>query len=302
MRTEREAALQDARAERAAALEELHAERNARRDYEYEARKKLYAECEPLLFQFVELGERAIWRIKDFAIFGREHRLAGEPDSLFDDEYYRVATTYRIFSPFVVFSLMQRVLTLVDLSLDARIKAYYELGRVLVGSFNDDYALAATVPSLPEYDQTADDDRQVIVYGDLTTAAEGLIVERAGEKPRCMTFGEFAAYSASRKKHESLDAVSAFITSIDPRKTPVAWRMLIVQYSVHRAFHRLSLVSSEAVQGKMSFDFVDEIPMDARADFDWRDSPDEATDEAVLVAPLAAARKYIEQRLSGYEL
>ena len=32
-------------------LEAEQAEQNARRDYEYEARKRLYHECEPLLFQ-----------------------------------------------------------------------------------------------------------------------------------------------------------------------------------------------------------------------------------------------------------
>lgn len=35
----------------------------ARRDYEYEARKRLYQECEPILFQFSELYESALRRI-----------------------------------------------------------------------------------------------------------------------------------------------------------------------------------------------------------------------------------------------
>jgi hypothetical protein len=38
-------------------------EQAARRDYEYEARKRLYQECEPILFQFVELSESALKRI-----------------------------------------------------------------------------------------------------------------------------------------------------------------------------------------------------------------------------------------------
>jgi uncharacterized protein YxeA len=36
------------------------AEQDARRDYEYEARKRLYQECEPILFQFAELSESAL--------------------------------------------------------------------------------------------------------------------------------------------------------------------------------------------------------------------------------------------------
>ena len=35
-------------------------EQTARRDYEYEARKRLYQECEPILFQFAELSESAL--------------------------------------------------------------------------------------------------------------------------------------------------------------------------------------------------------------------------------------------------
>jgi biopolymer transport protein ExbB/TolQ len=44
----------------ASELEEQRAVRDARRDYEYEARKRLYAECEPLLFEAAELAERHV--------------------------------------------------------------------------------------------------------------------------------------------------------------------------------------------------------------------------------------------------
>ena len=44
-------------------LAEKQAEKNARRDYLYEARKRLYQEYEPLLFQLVELSESALKRI-----------------------------------------------------------------------------------------------------------------------------------------------------------------------------------------------------------------------------------------------
>ena len=37
-------------------FEEQRAERDARRDYEYDAKKRLYAECEPVLFEAMELA------------------------------------------------------------------------------------------------------------------------------------------------------------------------------------------------------------------------------------------------------
>ena len=44
-------------------LEEQRAIKDARRDYEYDAKKRLYAECEPLVFQALELAESARFRI-----------------------------------------------------------------------------------------------------------------------------------------------------------------------------------------------------------------------------------------------
>ena len=50
-------------------------EQSARRDYEYEARKRLYQECEPILFQFSELSESALRRIYALARNAREGNL-----------------------------------------------------------------------------------------------------------------------------------------------------------------------------------------------------------------------------------
>ena len=44
-------------------LEEENKERDAWRDYQYEARKRLYHECEPLLFLLAELSETALGRM-----------------------------------------------------------------------------------------------------------------------------------------------------------------------------------------------------------------------------------------------
>src|SRR5262245_54437043 len=46
---------------------ESKAERDARRDYQYEARKRLYHECGPLVFQLAELSEAAFYRITGLA-------------------------------------------------------------------------------------------------------------------------------------------------------------------------------------------------------------------------------------------
>ena len=43
-------------------LAQAKAEKDARIDYEYEARKRLYHECEPLLFQLTEVTASALAR------------------------------------------------------------------------------------------------------------------------------------------------------------------------------------------------------------------------------------------------
>jgi hypothetical protein len=286
--------------------QERYAKRNARRDYEYDARKKLYLECEPLLFQFVELGERAIGQIELLAAFSRSRELEDDSRNAFRNTYFRSATVYRLFAPLVVFSLMQRILTLVDLSLDPRIKAYYELSKILFASFRDDLEIARAHPPIPDYGAHSNADRQkagrqVVVYGNLTNAAEQLIVEREGGKPRCMTFGEFETYFATASHNTSLEAVSDFIVSINPRTRPVAWRILIAQFIIYKTFHRLTSVRSEDIHGKVTFDFVSDVSASDRERLDWR-SHDEASDTDVLAAPFEGARNYIRSRLSGYPL
>jgi hypothetical protein len=50
-----------------AELIETQERRKAQRDYEYEARKRLYSELQPLLFQLVEASDNAYWRIQGLA-------------------------------------------------------------------------------------------------------------------------------------------------------------------------------------------------------------------------------------------
>jgi DNA-binding protein H-NS len=50
----------------------------ARREYEYDARKKLYEAYEPLLFQFNELAENALRRVIALARASRQGKLEGK--------------------------------------------------------------------------------------------------------------------------------------------------------------------------------------------------------------------------------
>ena len=87
------------------------AEQDARRDYEYEARKRLYQECEPVLFQFAELSESAIRRIYALARNAKEGNLGPDRYWLSTDHYFIRSTIYRLIAPLAAFKLLQHRLT-----------------------------------------------------------------------------------------------------------------------------------------------------------------------------------------------
>src|SRR4051794_28676361 len=66
---------------------EQQAERDARRDYQYEARKRLYHECGPIIFQLAELSEAAFYRVTGLAQTARQGNLEPGPHSFLRDEY-----------------------------------------------------------------------------------------------------------------------------------------------------------------------------------------------------------------------
>ena len=76
-------------------LEEQKAEKDARREYEYEARKRLYQQYEPLLFQLVELAENGLNRIYSLARTARQGNLSLAPNEgwLYDARNYYLAST-----------------------------------------------------------------------------------------------------------------------------------------------------------------------------------------------------------------
>src|ERR1700741_4790112 len=63
------------------ALQDAASARTARRDYEYDARKRLYKEVEPLLFQLFEASEHSYFRVKSLARTCRNGNLGKGPAS-----------------------------------------------------------------------------------------------------------------------------------------------------------------------------------------------------------------------------
>ena len=116
---------------------------DARQSYEYDARKRLYQECEPLLFQARELVNEARGRITGLAIAARNGDVREDGAGwLAKPGYYTLSTCYSLVAPATAFLLLQRRLTDFDLGLEPRIQAQYEVLKLLYTSVSDDFGLA----------------------------------------------------------------------------------------------------------------------------------------------------------------
>jgi hypothetical protein len=148
-------------------LAELTSERNARRDYEYEARKRLYVELEPVFFQMVERSHRALNRIRVIAENSARGKIleSGRLGHGWErDPYHMTSTVWDLLAPLAYLRLAQQKLTALDLSVDPQLRWQYVLGRELYESWTDGNDLAAQPPPL-DYDDEERDTRQHVLPG-----------------------------------------------------------------------------------------------------------------------------------------
>jgi hypothetical protein len=211
------------------------AERDARRGYEYEARKRLYTAAEPLLFQLYEHAGNAVERIADLAKRSGEGHLG--PDGWLTDNwrYYRTSTFYNLLAPGAAFWLLRERITFLDLSLDPVLEFQYKVAFAAYETWSADFALARQAPRIA-YDPNADQHWQGILPGDRERPLHALFVGD-GEASRIMTYIEFEdAYDqkTSRLRKEIAGFIEIF-EGFTPASHPVLWRVLVAQYFVYRA-------------------------------------------------------------------
>jgi hypothetical protein len=290
-------------------LQEKQAERNALRDYEYEARKRLYHECAPLIFQLLEQAEGVINRVSNLARTASQGNL--EPGQTWlSRRYYRLSTYYRFLSPLATLKLLQSHLTSVDLSLDRYLYCQYLLARQIYYSFADDFDLARAGEPQLNYDPHSGDAesrrltspaiywQQGVPIGILDNAVQSLIFKLPEGSSGVMSFAEFEKEYNQRGSavQQALDRISYLFEDFHPRSRPVLWRMLITHASLYRALLRVR----SARPFDLAFAALSEFPLPERSTFDWR-KPDEHVqldDAKVLHEPFDVARMYLSQPLN----
>lgn len=298
-----------------AQLTDVHSERDARRDYEYEARKRLYAEVEPVLFQLVELSEAALHRIYSLARMARLGNLDANPSSWLSDgsHYYYRSTLYHLMAPLAAVKLLQQRITFVDLTVEKSIVAQYALAKRLYFSFTDDFEFARCEPAI-SYDPNSNELtpeirraepwkfwRQGVFIGWLENFAEAMLVEGTnGRATRVKSFGEFetAWNKAESSLAQAAKNIEYLLLYFHPQKRPVLWRTLVVQSCIYAAFFNIRENKLRGIAP--SEKPLTGIPRSKRGDFDWRGDPTEVSAKEALEAPFSVAEHYLEKHLSEF--
>jgi hypothetical protein len=291
-----------------AAHTESQSERDARRDYEYDARRRLYEGTEPLLFQLVERAEELQDRIAGLARTARNGELEPNKGWLSSgDDYYLRTTIHRLVAPVSIFQLIQERLTMVDLGLDKLIRMQYGMSRLLAWAITDHFRLAESPPPILHYDPYARHPNKVSRFfqglpsGLLETAGQSLIVQTESGTARVMRFGEFnSTYdNLDSPVRSACEPVSDLMLNFHPRSHPVLWRTLIAQAHLCAAFKatrdRATVMDSDRESSvELPWEM---LPAGERTGYDWRQSTDADTDEDVLEDPFTAARAYLRANL-----
>ncbi|NWJ40024.1 MAG: hypothetical protein HXX12_03510 [Geothrix sp.] len=279
-------------------LQSAAKERDARRDYEYEARKRIYEECEPLLFQATEAAAKARDRIASLARTAAQGRLKpGEGSWLEIDPYYLRSTIYYLLAPMAVFRLLRSRMTWLDLSLEPAIGTHYALLKEAAGMFTRDFELAGCEPKLA-YDPHSEPTREQVAaapaiyrwqgwaHGDLERSLDLLIREDGKGRLQLVSYGEFDKHfrkgdKSGKDDHALLQAWEEFFRPFHPARLPVLWRVLVAQAILYQGLENLHRSGAEGTPRPLAA-----VGPDPR--FDWREPGTEASIAASASAQEAA--------------
>jgi len=305
VRADRNQAAQNATARSLAELESRLSRENdaakAKQDYEYEARKRLYAELYPLAYQLQMTSLSALHRIMNLALAAREGHLAAGDDNWLTgrDPYYFTNTLHSLLAPLAVYELMTRKLTSLDLRLDRDLHLIQLVARKAYSGMRSDYDLVAPrYPSIalgPDHRRYEPPEirpdampgegaqrwvwRQGLYSGQISQAVD-VLLKAEKNSIRALTYAEFAKAlgGADLRAHDppagatehamwrSLRPLSDVFRDFHPARRPVTWRILLAQGACYRAIvaAQAGLSTPADVLAAARFTGAKD-----RAEFDW---------------------------------
>jgi hypothetical protein len=240
-----------------ARLDEGLAERKAQRDYEYEARKKLYAQIEPLMLQLGFAAENCFDRVANLAMIAGKGFLDPGPGSWLQPNqeghrHYLDSTLYRLLLPLGFFEVLRTKATQLDFKLEPRLDALFRVMRQQYRLWAAEFAFAVAEPRLAYAPYATDaearmaDDpkrhrRQGVALGRVDKIAAAMVVPGDGGGLRVRRLGEFESEWAGQQGAMA-DAARPFYALFEgfrPDLMPVLWRILCAQGCLAYAVSRL---------------------------------------------------------------
>lgn len=284
-------------------LAQKKSESDARREYEFEARKRLYQEYEPLLFQLIEAAENALHRIQSLARTARHGNLTDE-GWLSQFNYYTKSTIYKLFAPVALYQIMQKKLTLVDISVDKSIGLRYKIAKQVYLSYTDDFEFARTFkdilydPNNLEWETKRNNNpisfwRQGLPMGLLDKTIDILIDKSENRHERLISYGEFEKrlVEHGEEKKSDIRLSRDIFFKFHPKTRPVLCRILVAQSLLFKTLIELKSVKPEDINENIVRKLLIEYDNADLTSLNWSDDKSLSDEE-----PFKVAVKYFEKR------
>jgi hypothetical protein len=280
---------------------------DARLDYEYEARKRLYEECQPIVFQLIAASAGLWGRLSSMAERTAEGHLKPGESSWMRDGYYARSTTYRLFRVLALGHLLRSKLTLFDATLDANIFDKFVVTNVLDDIICGHFDVAKEKPEIVyspyardrlarKIDRTAKTKNPAFVYqglvrGEMQSLVESMIGDET--RNRVMGWSEFdtALKDTTSLLSKNCKPLRDLFWDFHPDNRPVLWRILI-------GYSLLSRALMENPDKPINAAALESASRDIAAKFDHRPSS-QRQGNSPAIAHLDAVRKYVTSRLDN---
>jgi hypothetical protein len=274
---------------------------DARLAYEYDAKKRLYEECEPLLFQafngLFDVEGRIIGLARDAA----RGRFQPGPNHWLRDRYYLQSTIYRLFQLIVCLHLLTQKMSQIDLNLDRFIARRIAILHTLQSTLDSEFRMAKSSRFPLTYDPHAKvseekRDSNPAVYGNqgfVHGEIDDIVAFMTSSTPSCISWHEFRKKVS--KEPASIGIASDLFRGFHPRNSPVLWRILI-GYALCVRFVLSSRPSLELA------DLERIVTAEGVARFDWRTVDEKANsanpdaDDKKIMDNICAARDVVLKR------
>jgi hypothetical protein len=215
----------------------------SRRDYEYDARKRVYKEIAPIIFTFTESCEIAYRRIH--LLGTRLNRDLPEFEKVYEDRFSDETRTtlrrtlFELLVPMAAFKIFRNRLTQLDIDLIWIMKFQYEIGKTILNTFYDHKEIAKLKGFELNYEylhNDKDECKQGISPKSMEKLLDFLIFNEPDGKFRILTLEEFLDKIEDKKKNwDEFTKIFKRLEKFSPTSKPVFWRMLLVQSLLYKS-------------------------------------------------------------------